>query len=184
MSKVFTLSEYLQYRTEFERFYEVENGQIVRLPTDSFLNNRIAIKLIMILAEHIDLRRISNKTEIIVSGRRFNSRFPDLVVFSKEQLPEVCQLKRSTISIDMLPPLLVVEVVSSGEKARVRNYRYKRSEYAARGIEYYWIIDPQQQTFSELKLVEGMYEAIVHDRTFWLEDPLKIKMNFKYLFLP
>ena len=134
MSKVFTLAEYLQYETEFEGFYEVENGQIVKLPTDSFLNNHISMKLIMMLSEYIDLKRILNKVEIIVSGRRFNSRFPDLVVLSKEQLPEFYQLRRSTISIDMLPPLLVIEVVSSGKKARVRDYRYKRSEYAARGI--------------------------------------------------
>ena len=116
MSKVFTLAEYLQYETEFEGFYEVENGQIVKLPTDSFLNNHISMKLIMMLSEYIDLKRILNKVEIIVSGRRFNSRFPDLVVLSKEQLPEFYQLRRSTISIDMLPPLLVIEVVSSGKK--------------------------------------------------------------------
>ena len=182
MSKIFTLAEYLQYETEFEGFYEVENGQIVKLPTDTFQNNCIINRLIIILVEHFGLERISNKTEIIISGRRFNSRCPDLVVFSEEQLPEVYQLKRSTISVDMLPPLLVVEVVSTGKKAKDRDYRYKRSEYAARGIDYYWIIDPQQQTFSELKLVEGMYEETVHQQTFWIEEPARIEINLKYLF--
>lgn len=31
---------------------------------------------------------------------------------------------------------------------------------------FLWIIDPQQQTFSELKLVEGMYKETLHRHTF------------------
>jgi Uma2 family endonuclease len=41
---------------------------------------------------------------------------------------------RSTITEDMPAPLLVVEVVSPGKANEDRDYRYKRSEYAARGI--------------------------------------------------
>ena len=37
--------------------------------------------------------------------------------------------------MDMPPPLLVVEVVSPNQKKR--DYRYKRTEYAARGIAEY-----------------------------------------------
>jgi Uma2 family endonuclease len=55
---------------------------------------------------------------------------------------------------------LVVEVVSPGRENR--DYRYKRSEYAARGISEYWIVDPMQQKVTILEWVEGMYEEKVY----------------------
>jgi Uma2 family endonuclease len=38
----------------------------------------------------------------------------------------------------------------------------KRSEYAARGIGEYWIIDPQQSQVMLLTLVDGLYEEVVY----------------------
>lgn len=61
----------------------------------------------------------------------------------------------------MPPPLLVVEVVSPGQENR--DYRYKRSEYAARGIAEYWIVDPMQQRVMVLEWVEGLYEEKVYE---------------------
>jgi Uma2 family endonuclease len=69
-------------------------------------------------------------------------------------LPEVIVL------MDMPPPLLVVEVVSPNQENR--DYRYKRSEYAARGIAEYWIVDPIQQRVTVLEWVEGLYEEKVY----------------------
>jgi len=43
------------------------------------------------------------------------------------------------------PPALVIEVVSPGEANRSRNYRHKHTEYAARGIAEYWIVDPESR---------------------------------------
>ena len=42
-----------------------------------------------------------------------------------------------------------------------RDYRYKRSEYAAVGIPEYWIIDPILNKVSVLRLDEGFYEEEV-----------------------
>jgi len=60
---------------------------------------------------------------------------------------------RSLILMDMPPPLLVVEIVSPSQENR--DYRYKRSEYAARGIAEYWIVDPIAQKVTILEWVEG-----------------------------
>ncbi len=54
------------------------------------------------------------------------------------------------------PPLLVVEVVSL--ESVKRDYRYKRSEYAALEIPEYWIVDPIENKVSVLLLEEGLYE--------------------------
>ena len=54
------------------------------------------------------------------------------------------------------PPLLVVEVVSP--ESVKRDYRYKRSEYAALEIPEYWIIDPIESKVTVLLWDEGLYE--------------------------
>lgn len=56
----------------------------------------------------------------------------------------------------MLPPQLVVEVVSPGQANC--DYRHKRSEYAARGISEYWIVDPSEEQVLILVWTDGLYE--------------------------
>jgi Uma2 family endonuclease len=68
---------------------------------------------------------------------------------------------RSTITLEMPPPQLVVEVVSPGTENIKRDYRYKKSQYEARGIDEYWIIDPIEQKVTVLERVEGLYESQV-----------------------
>ena len=62
----------------------------------------------------------------------------------------------------MPPPVLVVEVVSPGPQNRDRDYRYKRTEYAARGIAEYWIVDPELQQVTVCLWVNGQYEDTVY----------------------
>jgi Uma2 family endonuclease len=50
-------------------------------------------------------------------------------------------------------------VVSPGKANEDRDYRYKRSEYAARGVPEYWIVDPAQAKVTVLTLVDGLYEV-------------------------
>jgi Uma2 family endonuclease len=63
---------------------------------------------------------------------------------------------------DMPPPALVIEVVSPGAENRDRDYRYKRTEYAARGIAEYWIVDPEMQQITLCLWVNGQYEDTVY----------------------
>ena len=69
--------------------------------------------------------------------------------------------KRSLVLLDIPPPLLVVEVVSPNQENR--DYRYKRSEYAARGIAEYWIVDAIAQKVTILQWVEGFYDELVFE---------------------
>jgi Uma2 family endonuclease len=101
------------------------------------------------------------KTEVVVSGSRATTRLPDLMVLSEELATALEGASRSTVMMDMPPPLLVVEVVSPGKENVDRDYRYKRSEYAARGIAEYWIVDPIEGRVTVLEWVEGLYEERV-----------------------
>jgi Uma2 family endonuclease len=80
------------------------------------------------------------------------------MVLSEELATALKGASRSTVTIDMPPPQLVVEVVSPGKENADRDYRYKRSEYAARGIAEYWIVDRVQGRVTVLEWVEGLYE--------------------------
>jgi Uma2 family endonuclease len=66
--------------------------------------------------------------------------------------------RRTTITRDMPPPALVIELISLSATNRTRDYRYKRTEYAAREIAEYWIVDPQELQITVCQWVDGQYE--------------------------
>lgn len=157
-----TLEEYLNYDDGIDTLYELVNGELVVMPPESELNRRIAAFLFAcFLQQEIPPYRLTMKTELVVSGSRATTRLPDLMVLSEELATELEGASRSTVMMDMPPPLLVVEVVSPGKENADRDYRYKRSEYAARGIAEYWIVDPMQGRVTVLEWVEGLYEEWV-----------------------
>jgi Uma2 family endonuclease len=66
--------------------------------------------------------------------------------------------------------LLVVEVVSPNQEKR--DYRYKRTEYSARGIAEYWIVDPILEQVTVLEWVDGLYEEKVYKGEDTIPSPI------------
>lgn len=155
----FTLEDYLHYDDGTDTRYELVAGELVAMPSESDLNNLIAIALIFAFGQWVSPRLIRRGTEIVISGARATSRIPDLMVLTEELASLLQGLPRSMIMLDMPPPALVVEIVSPGKENEDRDYRYKRSEYAARGIPEYWLVDPTRQQVTLLTLVDGFYET-------------------------
>jgi Uma2 family endonuclease len=83
-------------------------------------------------------------------------------VHSEESRAALAGAKRSVLTRDLPPPALVIEIVSPGTENRDRDYRYKRTEYAAREITEYWIIDPEIQQITLCLWVNGQYEDTVY----------------------
>lgn len=164
-TKLFTLEEYLNRSDETEEHYELVAGSLSEIPPKSPQNAEIAIKLLLIFARLVASPRYlrCKDTEIVVSGSRTTVRLPDLMVLTEELADILYDSGRSTIMPDMPPPALVVEVVSPGKVNRDRDYRFKRSEYAARGIAEYWIVDPQINRVTILILNEGFYEETIFE---------------------
>ncbi|MFB2837155.1 Uma2 family endonuclease [Floridanema evergladense] len=170
-SQKMSLAEYLNFDDGTDTWYELENGELVAMPPESDRNQRIASLLFaFFLNQGISSYRLRIGTEIVVSSLRATTRFPDLIVLSEELATALEGANRSTITLDMPPPLLVVEVVSPGQEKR--DYRYKRSEYGARGIAEYWIVDPMQQKVTVLEWVEGLYEEKVFQGDSAIASPL------------
>jgi Uma2 family endonuclease len=159
--KKITFEEFLNYDDGTDNLYELENGELIQMPLESELNRRIVMFLVAyFLKMGIPFYRLSMKTEVAVNSRQVGVRVPDLTLFSEELATVMQGATRSLILMDMPPPLLVVEVVSPNQENR--DYRYKRSEYAARGIAEYWIIDPIAQKVTVLEWVEGFYDERVY----------------------
>lgn len=171
-----TLEEFLAYDDGTDSLYELENGEIVSMPSESEINRRIAMFLLAyLLQQGIPFYQLTLKTEIAVSGARTSVRLPDLLLLSEELATALEGANRSIVLMDMPPPLLAVEVVSPRQEKR--DYRYKRSEYAARGIAEYWIVDPLQQQVTILELVEGLYEEEVYFNGDRISSPLFPQIN-------
>jgi Uma2 family endonuclease len=155
-----TLEEFLAYDDGTDNLYELENGELISMPAESDINQRIASFLFaFFLGLGTPSYRLRIGIEIAVSGAKVSVRIPDLVLLSEELATEMNGVTRSIVLMDMPPPLLVVEVVSPNQEKR--DYRYKRSEYAARGIAEYWIVDPLQSRVTVLEWVDGFYEEQV-----------------------
>jgi Uma2 family endonuclease len=159
VESVLTFEAFLAYDDgDGDRPYELENGVLREMPVESPGNDSIAKWLMFELAKHVPIALLSNRTEVEVSGRRATCRIPDLLVHSEASYQALAGAKRNLLTRDMPPPALVVEVVSPGEDNRNRDYRYKRTEYGARGIAEYWIVDPAEQRVTVCRWVEGQYE--------------------------
>lgn len=154
------LADFLAYEDGTETLYELEDGALIVMPPESDRNRRIATFLMIYLAQCGVLPQyLTMKTELVVMGARVGVRVPDLMVLSEELAAELAGATRSTVTLEMPPPRLVVEVVSPGKENIDRDYRYKRSQYEARGIAEYWIVDPIVERVTILTRVDGLYET-------------------------
>ncbi len=155
--KLYTFAEYLNYQDYSDNKYELVNGELIIMPTASGFHALIMIMIYDLLKAEIDRLQQSFKIMPGNVGIRtgYNkSRIPDLMIISQEQCQEI---RNMTTAVLETPPLLVIEIVSSGNKED--DYRYKRSEYAANEIPEYWIVDPLEEKISILTLVAGFYEV-------------------------
>ncbi|MFB2898288.1 Uma2 family endonuclease [Aerosakkonemataceae cyanobacterium BLCC-F50] len=155
--KLFTFEEYLAYDDGTDNRYELVDGRLELINTPTFRHLLIAKFVDEVF--HTEIKRLGLpwvcfKGAGIRTGWR-KSRLSDLYIVPVEQVREF--LDRSAIT--EIPPLLAVEVVSPESVSR--DYRFKRSEYAALEIPEYWIVDPMKSKVTVLLWEEGLYEETV-----------------------
>ncbi|NER38905.1 MAG: Uma2 family endonuclease [Oscillatoria sp. SIO1A7] len=168
-----SLEDFLNYDDGTDARYELEDGRLLFMPSESDINQRIASFLFVYFAQlGIPFYRLRTGLEVATSGTRATVRLPDFMVLTEELAQAMEGASRSIVMPDMPPPQLVVEVVSPGSKNQERDYRYKRAQYQARGIAEYWIVDPIQQQITVLTLVAGLYEEAVFSKDAAIVSPL------------
>jgi Uma2 family endonuclease len=155
-----TLKEYLDYDDNTDTHYELVDGVLVAMGAENPLNPKIAVFLLTTFFQlGIPATQLAIGHQIEVSSKKATSRLPDLIVHS-EASDAAIMADGKLLRFDMPAPILVVEVVSSSDsdkKSRDRDYVDKRTEYAARGIPEYWIVDPIEEVVLVLNLQNGDY---------------------------
>ncbi|WP_249124579.1 Uma2 family endonuclease [Saccharopolyspora erythraea] len=131
------------------RRYELVDGRLDVSPAPAYGHGVIEGRLCFHLnAVAPDGYVVAPGVGLNLNAERTHHRIPDVVVLHEEDGEHPYLTK---------PPLLAVEVVSP--ESVFRDHHTKRREYAAFGIEAYWIISPaaDKPGIAELRLADGEY---------------------------
>ena len=162
-----TFEAYLDYDDGSDQRYELIDGELVELPPESEPNTAIAQELFWFLAnaQMVERRLIklyACQIQVpVLQPKDAANRFLDLVILREEHL--VLTRSQLTITLEMPPPILVVEIVSPGDTNRsnyTRDYIRKRDQYAVCGIPEYWLIDPAREVVTVLYLEGERYGEV------------------------
>ncbi|MHC5595523.1 MAG: Uma2 family endonuclease [Nostoc sp.] len=152
-----TFEEYLTYDDGSGFHYELVDGrlELMNPPTiEHFLITKFLEQMLDAEIHRLSLPWLTFRETGTRTGKN-KSRLTDLSVVTQEQARELINAS----AVFESPPLLIVEVVSPDSIKR--DYRYKRSEYAAVEVPEYWIVDPLKEKISVLWLEDGFYEETV-----------------------
>lgn len=140
-----TEEEYLALDRAENMLIELTDGYLEVLPMPTREHQKIVICLLRALLAFVEPRKLGEAlcAPLPLRLRRQMWREPDIVFTLAERItggeyPDHADL--------------VVEVVSSGQAARERDYEDKRKDYAAYGVSEYWIVDPQKEHITVLSL--------------------------------
>jgi len=156
-----TFEEYLIYNDGNGFHYELVDGKLELMNPPTIEHFLIVDFLDTVLKAEIKRRSspwLCFRESGVRTGRN-KSRLTDLCVVTLEQARELL----NTSAVFQSPPLLIVEVVSP--ESVKRDYRHKRSEYAALEVPEYWIVDSLEVKISVLLLEDGFYEETVFTAT-------------------
>ena len=148
---LWTEEQYLRLTDQTNRFIEFTEGSVEVLPMPT--RKHQAISRFLFLAFLAFVQRLGGTVfyaplRVRVAPGRF--REPDLVLLLDVNDPR-------NQNAFWLGADLVVEIVSPDYVER--DTVIKRADYAEAGISEYWIVNPQEETITVLKLEDGVYMA-------------------------
>jgi Uma2 family endonuclease len=149
-----SFEDYLNHDDGTDNRYELEDGELILMNPPIGLHALIIRFLSNALEAEIKRLNLTWATLQLLGVRTAprRSRLPDLSVIPLEVVREYLGISAVVES----GTLLAIEIVSPDSIKR--DYRFKRTEYAAIGVPEYWIVDPAEQKVTILQLVEGLYE--------------------------
>jgi Uma2 family endonuclease len=104
----------------------------------------------------------AHHARVVSSGLKYaispqTGRMPDLSVFLREDARPPAQ------GLVRTPPSIMVEIVSPNPSDARRDRIQKLTDYAAFGVKWYWIVDPELRSFEILELNDaGRYVHMIH----------------------
>jgi Uma2 family endonuclease len=143
--RLMTLEEWADLDEDVEG--ELVDGVLEEEEMATILHELVVAFLLRALFPWVQKRRglvTGSEVKIAVGPRR--GRKPDLSVFLAASRPGLMD------SLVRIAPHLVVEVVSERPRDARRDRIDKLHDYAAAGVRWYWIVDPQLRTLEILSL--------------------------------
>jgi Uma2 family endonuclease len=137
--------EYLELETN--RLIEFTDGYLEVLPVPTTSHQSILLALLQALLAFVEPRKLGTAlfAGIRVRLRKGKFREPDIVFMLAKHADRIGE--KFWKGAD-----LVMEVVSGDKKDRERDLKKKRGDYARGRIPEYWIIDPQEEQITVLRL--------------------------------
>jgi Uma2 family endonuclease len=161
-----SFEDFLTQTESTDAYCELTNGKLIEMPPESYENLRRALKLYDALRALVADQQVCPQGLAIATPGQPKNRYPDLTVLRPEHPEQMKALGQAAITLEMAPPLLVVEVVSPGPENHRRDYIEKRNQYEWRGIPEYWIVDPSEEQVTVLALTDSGYaKTIFADQT-------------------
>ncbi len=167
--------EYLALTLYTNHFVEFVDGNVEVLEMPTLTHQLIVAFLYRLIPDFVS----SHNLGITVIGPlrvRLRARLirePDIMVMLKENVSRAREELWESAD-------LVVEVVSKDDNSRRRDLVQKRQDYAEAGILEYWIVDPQEEQVTVLKLAGKSYR--VHGQ--WIGKQTATSVLLKGLDVP
>jgi Uma2 family endonuclease len=143
---------YLELTASTQQLIELVDGYLEVLPMPKLKHQRAVRHLLLMLNA---LARLIGGEVLFAPLRMYlsplNYREPDLLFWLSAQDPRLAGDDYAQVAD------LVVEVVSPDEESQERDYVRKREAYARAGILEYWIVDPQTELITVLRLDGKVY---------------------------
>ncbi|MGI0492579.1 Uma2 family endonuclease [Alkalinema pantanalense CENA528] len=143
-----TLEAFLAYDDGQETRYELVDGALVNMGTESTINTAIVSLLFAaFLQAGLPFQRLGIKQKLEVRSTHASARDPDLLVHSAESRLAIKGRSQACLFLHEPNPAIVIEIVSPGNEATEnyqRDYVQKPREYGDRGIPEFWQIDPER----------------------------------------
>ena len=153
------------------RRYELIGGAIVMTRARGSKHQLVSARLHRLLEDALPERHAVFDAPIDLDLPGEQRVQPDLVVLPWSSVGE----KRLT-----LPVLLVVEIISGG--SRTQDTVTKRAVYATAGIPAYWILDPETDELTALRLEDhDRYEPYAQGQTVAIDWPLSLTLDLPAL---
>jgi Uma2 family endonuclease len=134
------------------RLIEFSNGVLEVLPLPTMSHQQLLLYMYSALFAYVSKHDLGKVLVAALPVRLWSGKFrePDLVFLLRKHFRRMGEQFWDGAD-------LVMEVVSRNPEGRHRDLKTKRREYARARIPEYWIIDPQQETITVLRLSGSRY---------------------------
>ena len=122
--------------------YELIDGELYVSSAPTVIHQRILTKLVLAIGNYLSEHPIGEILPGVgVVFDEYNGVIPDLVFATHERMRKATAAGRFRAA-----PEIVIEILSPGASNERRDRNVKLALYAARGVDEYWIVDPENRS--------------------------------------